>query len=129
LQSHSIFVWHPSLLIGIVGGLLSVVAFIFMPILGLAALALTVGVLVLTYKWSKGKHERASKAKEAERDELKRRLDSLLSSTCSEDAEIAAGYDGWHGTVHSFSFSSQQFAVAFEQANPGKCLGDGQVHR
>jgi hypothetical protein len=127
LQSHRIFVWHPSLVISAVGVFLSLILLVSKLVLGLAAFAVTIGVLVLTYKWSRGTYERAMKAKEAEREQLKRRLDSALCATCCEQVAIAAGYEGWHGTVHSFTFASQQFAAAFEQANPGKCLHDGQI--
>jgi hypothetical protein len=128
LQSHATFVWHPSLLIGIVGGMVTLFLLVAVLVAGLAALAVTIGALVLTYRWSQGTYERASKAKEAKRDEVKRRLESLRCSTCCAETEIAAGYEGWHGTVHRFTFASQQFAAAFEQANPGKCLQDGHIH-
>jgi hypothetical protein len=136
LQSHSRFVLHPSLVIGVAGGLLALLVFALaltasVPLAlvpGVATLVLTVAALLLTYEGFQEKYQRALAAKKAERDRLQRGLDALLSATCCAETYIAAAYQGWHGTVHSFIFSSQQFAAAFEQANPGKCLRDGQIH-
>jgi hypothetical protein len=44
---------------------------------------------------------------------------SLASTQCCTLA-IAANYEGWHGTVHSFWFANSKFADAFISANSGK---------
>lgn len=36
--------------------------------------------------------------------------------------ELAASYEGWSGTIHTFIFDNPDYARAFEDANPGKCL-------
>jgi len=53
---------------------------------------------------------------------LKRRLDTLLCGQCAEEGVLAARYHGWSGTVHTFEFSSDQYAELFRKANPRKVL-------
>lgn len=89
----------------------------------------TVALLVVTWRPCQEKYRRDLKAREAERARLERRLESLLCETCSEEGRFASEYDGWYGSVHTFYFSSADFAAALERANPGKCLRGGQVHR
>jgi hypothetical protein len=50
-----------------------------------------------------------------------RRLWGQSQPTCSA-MHAACHYEGWYGSVHSFSFYNHDFAKAFRQAKAGKCL-------
>ncbi len=136
LRSLSMLVVHLSLVFGLLGGLLALVVFVplllysvpLAIIVGAVILAGMVIVLVITFNWCRQKYDRDVKTKNTERARLEQRLDALLSPSCSEESRLAADYEGWHGSVHTFYFSSQKFITVFERANPGKCLQGGQVH-
>src|SRR5262249_29993964 len=137
LEMFSWVVIHLSLVISLVGTALSllVLGLIFRKSVTLAALlsllviVVAVVLLVTTWRPCQRKYRRDLKARDAELARLEHRLESLLSDTCSEASRLAAEYDGWYGSVHTFYFSSADFAAAVERANPGKCLRGGQIHR
>jgi hypothetical protein len=136
LRAFSRIVINLSLVTGIAGTVLTLLilglipreSVILVAFLGLLMAAGMIGLLVLTWRSCQEKYRRDLKASEAERARLQRRLESLLCSTCSEKSRVAARYDGWYGSVHTFYLSSANFAAALERANPGKCLRGGQVH-
>jgi hypothetical protein len=130
------FVIHYSVVFGIAGGMLVLLAF-FATVkqsVGLAvllALLCAIGtalIVVANLGWCQNLYRRRVAEKKAQRERLENELDRLLTHECCAQGELAATYDGWHGTVHSFFFDSKRFAHAFERANPGKCLRDGQIH-
>jgi hypothetical protein len=129
LKSFSMVVGHLSVALGFLGVLLAVILWVAGAILAILALAITAGLVLATFRRCHEKYQRDCRAKQAQRADLERRLQSLLSHSCCEREKLAASYEGWHGSVHTFLFSSSQFAGAFEQANPGKCLRGGQIHR
>jgi hypothetical protein len=122
-----------SLVIGLTGAVLTLLSLglivrqsvLLAAFLSLLMAASTVILLVVTWRPCHEKYHRDLKAREAERAKLERRLESVLCATCSEESHLAARYGGWHGTVHTFYFSSDHFAAALERANPGKCLKGG----
>jgi hypothetical protein len=136
LRKFSMFVLHPSVPIGLVGGVLAFCAFgmacslsqLLGVLVGFLVVVATVGILMLTFPACQAKYHRDVAAKNAQKAQLEEELNSLLCRTCAEEDCLAAGYHGWQGTVHTFSFSSGQFTRNFERCNRGKCLGDGQIH-
>jgi hypothetical protein len=94
-------------------------------LLTLATLVMGTTLVIASYPWFQQKYEADVGRKKSECEKLEKRLASLLSPTCCAHDTLAVAYGGWQGTVHSFFFSSQQYAEALEKANPGKCWGSG----
>jgi hypothetical protein len=136
LHRFSMFVPHLSVVFGLVGtavALLLLFSLIQLSVplavcLFLLAAAATTGLIAATFRWCKEKYEREVRAKRLRRRELEDRLASLLIPDCAEEGEWAAEYGGWYGSVHTFYFSSGEFACLVEEANPGKCLRGGRIH-
>jgi hypothetical protein len=97
-------------------------------VLAMLTTALTVAIVVLTSSRCQQRYRRILRERQEERAELEEQLNALLSQSCCEEDRLAADYDGWHGSVHTFYFASAQFVRAFEEANRGKCLRGGQIH-
>jgi len=131
LRAHSTFVFHLSILFSFLGGVLALVALAALAkinlavaiVLALMLVVVTVMVVALTFGWCQERYRGALQEKLAEEARLERRLDSLLSPGCAQHESLAASYDGWQGSVHTFRFANADFATALENANPGKCLG------
>jgi hypothetical protein len=136
LKRLSMVVIHLSGLFGLVGGALAIVGFaavyprsvLIAIVLGLLLAAATTTVVILTFSWCRAKYQRDVQAKKAQRAKLEQQLNALLCQTCCVADQLAAKYDGWHGSVHTFFFANREFASAFRRINPGKCLQDGQIH-
>lgn len=71
------------------------------------------------------RHQAAIDQQENNIHALEKRYRSLLRPGCCR-AGLAASYEGWHGTIHTFAFTNPQFANAFIQANSGKIVR-GQI--
>lgn len=55
-------------------------------------------------------------------EELEREANWFLTKQC-ECRKIVVTYNGWNGSVHSFSIQSDRYAQAFIAANRGKVIG------
>ena len=127
---------HLSPVIGLVGGFLTLVAFTLVSWwsllgavgLGLLFAAITTAIVVLTYPACRARYWKHVQIRKSKQARLEQELNSLLSASCCEEDSLAVEYNGWQGSVHTFYFSSRQFADAFIRANPGKCLNNGQIH-
>jgi hypothetical protein len=136
LRRFSTFVPHLSVVFGLVGAAVaSVLLFALIqrsaPLaicLAVLAGATTAGVVAATYRWCWDKYDREVRAKQLRRRELEDRLESLLCRDCAEEEHLAAEYGGWYGSIHTFYFSSGEFADLVEEANPRKCLRSGRIH-
>lgn len=136
LRAFSMLVIHLSIVFGLVGAALALLAAVAVyqrsvssaVVLGLLLAAVTTAIILLTFSWCQAKYQRNVQAKKVQRARLEQKLNALLSQSCCDECRLAAQYDGWHGSVHTFYFASGQFASAFERSNPGKCLRDGQIH-
>jgi len=136
LRSFSMRVTHLSFVFGLFGAILTFFALLLtFPysavgaiLLSLAAAGATAGFVCFTYPWCKQKYLTLLGEKKRRRKILEENLRLSLSSTCCVEGALAVQYEGWHGSVHTFFFSSSHFARAFTQANPGKCLSRGQIH-
>ena len=73
--------------------------------------------------WCSRSHRRALLQREKARQALEDELARCLCDNCASEDHIAAEYDGWSGTVHTFYFANAEFALLFTQANAGKVLG------
>jgi hypothetical protein len=136
LRRFSMFVPHLSVVFGLIG---AAVAFVLLfsliqrsallaVSLSVLATATTAGVVAATYRWCQEKYDREVRDKQLRRRELEDRLKSLLYPDCAEEGQLAAEYGGWYGSIHTFYFSSGEFAAFVEEANPGKCLRRGRIH-
>ena len=135
LETFSMFVFHGSVSIGLIGAGVTLLFFAMFyqtawlgTALCLLSAAMTVGILIATYSYYQEKYERANRFKRQKQLELTDHLDSLMSDTCATEGQLAASYEGWYGTIHTFYFSSREFASRIEQINRGKCLHRGRVH-
>ncbi len=136
LQRFSMFVLHISALAILSGLLLAFLVYVLCApgslgwAIGLSMLvaALTAAGVAWSFRWCHEKYARDVEAKRVKREELQRVLDSLLCPACVTTDEVAARYDGWSGTIHTFYFTNFSFASLFRSSNPGKCLEDGQIH-
>jgi hypothetical protein len=137
LHGFSMFVMHMSVVIGLIGAFATFL--VFLPLLlvskglaiglGLVVAAGSVALIAATYKGCREKYQRQKNEKRRKRRELVDRLESLMCDHCAEEVKIAARYGGWYGTIHTFYFSSDEFAARVEEANRGKCLRRGSTHR
>ena len=136
LQAFSMLVIHLSAVFGLLGAVLLVMTVGALHqrsvptavVLGVLIAVATTAFVILTFSRCQSRYQREFQAKKEQRARLEQQLNSLLAMSCCEKESLAAGYAGWHGSVHTFFFQSSQFASAFEQANPGKCLRYGQIH-
>lgn len=90
--------------------------------------ATTLGLVIATFKHFQKGYLKHKARKKSQREKLERKLDSLLCPTCAEEEQLAASYEGWSGSVHTFWFASAAFARLFRASNPRKCLEDGEIH-
>ncbi len=84
----------------------------------------TVGFgLYAVFPWCVRSHREALRERERARRAIEDDLERCLCDQCAEETEVAAEYDGWSGTVHTFYFSNREFARRFCRVNAGKVLG------
>jgi hypothetical protein len=135
LRAFSMRVLNRSVVFGLAGGLAAAVGFVaaagksvyLAAVLATVLAVATVLLILLTYAQCQAKYHEALQAKKVQRARLEQQLKALLSPSCCEEGRPAVEYDGWQGTAHRFFFASAHFARAFEKANPGKCLHEGQM--
>jgi len=75
------------------------------------------------FSWCMRTHRDAVLRRERARQAIEDDLTRYLCDSCAREALVAAEYDGWSGTVHTFYFANAEFAILFTQANAGKVLG------
>jgi hypothetical protein len=97
-------------------------------VLALALLGGAVGLSFVTVGYDRRSHEEAVrhwKRRLADmKDELsERKRRAPLFRNCAAAGRLAVGYEGWHGTVHTFVLDSPRYADRFRQANRGKIIG------
>jgi len=130
LREFSVSVFHEA---WICGGVIAVMAVVMVLALvvgwtmfGIMALVLTLVTVLLMaglFPTLQRRHDDEVGRLEAERQRLRDKLDATTAPHCVSIRHFAAGYEGWHGSVHTFVFANADFANAFVAANPGKCLG------